>query len=112
MTPAALAAAVAEALDAKKARDLVVLDLEGLTGVADRFVLATAEADRHLDALADAAVEAAGEAGIAARSEGTSRSGWVLVDAGAVIVHLFSEEVRAYYDLEGLWSDARKTGWR
>lgn len=104
-----------ETIDAKQGRGIVVLDLRGLTPVADRFIVATAEAARHLDALAEAVVEAvrcAGAVGAHPRIEGTSRSGWVIVDLGADVVHLFDEETRRRYDLEGVWADAEVIGWR
>jgi ribosome-associated protein len=96
---------VAALLD-KKAEKLVVLNLQGLTSVADYFVLATASSDRQAQALADA-VEAAlkAEGRRPLSIEGYS-SPWILVDYGDVVFHIFHDEARRFYGLERLWGDA------
>lgn len=92
----------------KLAEDIVVLDLRGNTILADYFVIATGTTERQLRALADALVEGLHADGLPApRVEGEPESGWVLLDLGGVIVHLFSPERRAYYHLEQLWSGAK-----
>jgi ribosome-associated protein len=96
---------VAALLD-KKAEKLVVLNLQGLTSIADYFVLATAGSDRQAQALADA-VEAAlkAEGRRPLSIEGYS-SPWILVDYGDVVFHIFHDEARRFYGLERLWGDA------
>ncbi len=96
------------ALEDKKGEDILVLDVSSLTPIADYFVLVSGLSDRMLDTLVESAQEKARQVhGVRGRIEGTARSGWVLVDFGDVILHAFAPDVRAYYDLEGLWSEAR-----
>jgi len=99
-------AAVQAGLD-KKAEDVVVLDVRGLSGVADYFVIMSADSDRQAGAIADG-IEAPLEALGAIRLgvEGRSGGGWVLLDFGDVVVHVMDPETRKFYDLEGLWADA------
>ena len=89
--------------------DILLLDLAGLTLIADYFVIANADSDRQLGALAEGIAADLKE--LAQRDplhvEGTPAGGWVLMDYGGVIVHLFSTAQRAYYHLEELWSKAR-----
>jgi ribosome-associated protein len=99
-------AAVAAAFD-KKAENPVVLDVRGLSGVADYFVLLSADSDRQAAAVADAVDERL--VGMGAQrlgTEGRAGGGWVLLDFGDVVVHVMSPESRGFYDLEGLWADA------
>jgi ribosome-associated protein len=101
------AARVVEAALSRKAEDLVALDVRALTSFADTFVLATGASDRQVRAIADSvreAFEAAG--GRVLGVEGLEEARWVLLDLGDVIVHVFQPEVRRYYDLDRLWSDA------
>ncbi len=89
--------------------DILLLDLSGLTLIADYFVIVTAGTDRQLDAMAsDLSVELKATHGVAPlHVEGSASGGWVLIDLGAVVAHLFLAEQREYYDLEELWSRAR-----
>ncbi|MCY4106071.1 MAG: ribosome silencing factor [Chloroflexi bacterium] len=105
----ALARQVAAVLEEHKASDIVLLDLrpEGL--IADFFVIASGSSARQLRALSEHIQEGARQqAGrrIMLHREGEATSGWILLDYGAVIVHLFLPEQRAYYDLESLWEPA------
>jgi len=94
------------ALD-QKALDLLVIDVRGLTSFADAFILATATSDRHAKAVADAVTKTAKEAGFGVMgTEGYDEGRWILIDIGDLIVHVFQEETRTYYDLERLWADA------
>lgn len=98
---------VVEAALERKAEDVVVLDVRELTSFADTFVLATGRSDRQVRAIADSvreAFEAAG--GRVLGVEGLEEARWVLLDLGDVIVHVFQPDVRRYYDLDRLWSDA------
>ena len=98
-----LAAAAAE----KKAQDLLALDVHRLTSFTDAFLLATGTSDRHVRSVADAMLEASKEVGRSALGvEGYEEGRWVLIDLNEVVVHIFQEEVRTYYDLERLWGDA------
>ena len=88
--------------------DVVLLDLTSLAVFTDYFVIGTVDNVRQLRAVTDTLEEAARTAGVSMREEGTMSGGWVLVDFSDVIVHLFSMEKRAYYDLEELWSRAQE----
>jgi ribosome-associated protein len=94
------------ALD-KKAEDVVILDLRGLSDVCDFFVLATGQADVQVKAIA-AAIEAGllklGEKPVG--TEGTSEGRWILLDYFDVVIHVMRHEAREYYQLERLWADA------
>ena len=83
----------------------MLLDISPVASFADYFVIASASAPRHFEALADAVQRRIPDAP-RPRREGTADSGWVLFDFGDVIVHLFSVQERAYYNLEALWSAA------
>ncbi len=107
LEPNELAHAIVNAAADKKASDVLLLDLRPVALIADYFVLCDGQSTRQLRAIADAIVESLKEMGERPlRVEGTPESGWVLVDFGAVIAHIFSPELRAYYALEELWGDA------
>jgi ribosome-associated protein len=98
---------VAEAALDKKAERVVALDVSELTSIADVFVIATGNSDRHTRSIADGIVEAAKARGQCVLGvEGYDDGRWLLIDLGDVIVHVFLPEVREAYDLERLWSDA------
>jgi ribosome-associated protein len=91
----------------KKAEDVLVLDVRGLTSYADYFVLMTAESDRQAGAIADhvdGTLKASGATRVGV--EGYESGRWILVDYGDVVAHVLSREARSFYDLEGLWADA------
>lgn len=95
---------VRDAADDKKAEDVVVLDLAGRTIVADSFVIATGRSKIQTRSIADGITQGARENGFhVARTEGYSDGGWILIDLGNVIVHVFTPEQRAFYNLERLW---------
>ena len=97
----------AEAAAAVKPRHLVILDLRGICAFADHFLIVSAETERQLRAIADRIAErlAAAEVPIRHR-EGYPNGQWILLDYHDVIVHIFTESLRQYYDLERLWADA------
>lgn len=98
--------AVGAALD-KKALDPVVLDLRQLSSVADFFVILTGTSDRHAQAIAQNIMDAFDAIGvILLGEEGAGEGKWILLDYGEVVVHVFLEFVRDYYDIERLWIDA------
>lgn len=95
---------VVAAADDKKAEDVTVLDLEGRTIVADAFVIATGRSKIQTRSIADAIAEAVRDAGFAvARTEGYADGGWILIDLGAIVVHVFTPDQREFYNLERLW---------
>ncbi len=103
-----LARRIVELAEDKKAADIVLLDLTGLTTVADYFVIASGGSERQLDAIADGIVSGMRDQKIHAFGrEGTAASHWVLVDFGSVIVHVFTPPERDYYQLERHWSEAK-----
>jgi ribosome-associated protein len=103
-----LARRIVELAEDKKAADIVLLDLGGLTTVADYFVIASGGSDRQLDAIADGIVAGLRDEKVKPYGrEGTAASHWVLVDYGGVIVHVFTPPERDFYQLERHWSEAK-----
>ena len=103
-----LARRIVELAEDKKAADIVLLDLTGLTTVADYFVIASGGSERQLDAIADGVVSGMRDEKVHAFGrEGTAASHWILVDFGSVIVHVFTPPERDYYQLERHWSEAK-----
>lgn len=97
-----------DALEEKKGEDILLLDLRGQTDFTDFFVIASGTSERMLQALADAAVEHVRTTLQArGRIEGSAGEGWVLVDFGDVVLHLFAPEKRHYYRLEDLWKQGK-----
>ncbi len=98
---------VREAILDKKGTDPVVLDVRRLSGVTDFFVVASGGSPPHLRALAgEVRARAKADGPGKGRLEGEPDSGWVVIDLGEVVVHLFLPDTRAYYSIEELWSDA------
>ncbi|MFN2226432.1 MAG: ribosome silencing factor [Anaerolineae bacterium] len=97
-----------DAISERFGSNIVVLDMRDVSLLADYFVLCDAESTPQFRAILDEIEErtrAAGQRRL--HVEGSADSGWVLVDFGSVVVHIFDPELRAYYDLEGLWKQAR-----
>ena len=108
MTPKEIALCAAKALDSKKGLEIKVLETADLTTLADYFVLCTATSTTQIKALSDACEKALKEAGEPPHHiEGHRGGTWVLLDFSAVVVHIFNDEARKFYDLERLWSDAK-----
>lgn len=103
-----LAHRIVDALVDRMVSDVVLLDLTSLFAFTDYFVIGTVDNVRQARAVIDGLDEFSHETATRSRPEGAPDSGWVLVDFGAVVVHLFSLEQRAYYDLEEMWSAARE----
>ncbi|MBX5466828.1 MAG: ribosome silencing factor [Firmicutes bacterium] len=103
----AAALLAASVLQSKKGHRVTVLDLRQVTLIADYFVIASGSTPLQVEALAEHVDEAMAKAGVALlQRNGRHRAHWVLLDYGAVVVHLFTDEERQYYNLERLWGDA------
>lgn len=103
--PAALAHAIIDLLSDKQASDIVLLEISQVSSLADYFIIASALSARQLSTLIATLNQDLDRAYPRPRRvEGTTDSGWVLVDYGDVVVHLFSPDERAFYNLEALWS--------
>jgi len=100
----ALSQVVVEALEDKKAQDIVVMDVQGKCSFADYFVLATGRTNRQLKAIAQAVSTIAHENNMPAKIEGLEAMEWLVVDLGNVVVHLFLPDVREGFQLERLWA--------
>jgi ribosome-associated protein len=103
---------VAEAADEQKARDIVVLDVRGQTIVADFFVMCSGTSNTHIQAISEGVQDRLRESSrLRARREGDANSFWMILDYGDVILHVFDEGTREFYDLERLWADAKISKW-
>jgi ribosome-associated protein len=97
-----------DSLDDMKAEEIVEIDLRGKSPIADTMIVATGRVARHVAAIADRLMKDLKDAGLGnARVEGLPVADWVLIDTGDVIVHVFRPEVRAFYNLEKMWSAGR-----
>jgi len=107
LTPTEVAGFIVEALDGKKAQDIKLLRTSEITILADYFVICTAGSTTQLRTLSDEVEKVLKENGeMPLRREGHRSEGWVLIDFGCVVVHLFLQEKRDFYTLERLWGDA------
>jgi ribosome-associated protein len=97
---------IVDLLADRQAEDVLLLDIRNVASFADYFVIATATNSRHMRALAEMLYKELPPKTGGKRHEGDTDSGWILVDYGDVIVHLFSPELRKHYALEELWSEA------
>ena len=96
---------IEKSLDADKAMDIVSIDINDDSALADYMIVASGTSGRHVNALANKLKERLQEYGIRnIRIEGQNQSDWVVMDAGDIIVHLFRPEVRAFYNIEKMWS--------
>lgn len=106
--PLDLARRIVELAEDKKAADIVLLDLGGLTTMADYFIICSGGSERQLEAIAGGIISNLRDERIKPIGrEGTAASHWVLVDFGSVVVHIFTPPERDYYGLEKHWSEAR-----
>ena len=109
MTPKEIAIAAVKALDSKKGQDIKCLETGHLTTLADYFVLCTATSTTQIKAMSDACEEAMEKNGERVHHiEGHRGGTWLLMDFSAVVVHIFMDEARKFYDLERLWGDAEE----
>ncbi len=101
-------AAARSALE-KQARDVVALDLVGITDIADFFVLASGGSERHVKTISEAVEhDMKGRGMLPLSREGQEEGRWVIIDYGDVVIHVFLESVRELYDLESLWIEAKR----
>lgn len=98
-----------KAADNKKARDLLALDISRIASFASYFIFCTGDSSRQIQAIADEIQKKLKEAGIhASHVEGYQNSEWILLDYFDLVIHIFSQEARSFYDLERLWRDGKK----
>lgn len=97
---------VIEALQAKHGQDIDLIDLRGIPGFTDAFIIVTARSEINARTLREAAEEALDAMGLAYKVEGETSSRWCLIDVGHFVVHIFSRSGREFYNLERLWGDA------
>ncbi|HPK86978.1 MAG TPA: ribosome silencing factor [Atribacterota bacterium] len=97
-------------LEEKKAKDTIILDIKQISIIADYFIISTALSTAHLKTLITTLIEKIKENEINRNLsyEGNEYTGWVLLDCGDIVIHLFSEEKRNFYHLEQLWQDAKQ----
>ena len=113
MTSFEIAKKAAELLDNKKAERINVIKIDDISSLADYFVIATGISSTHVRSLADELEEKFKEEGIApAGIEGYRSNSWVLLDYSHVVVHVFTQEGRDFYDLDRLWTDGEKVDWQ
>lgn len=104
-----LARAALEEASSNLGSDVVLLDTRNVSDFTDFFVIASGETERHLEMMADRIERKIRELGMRRNNrEGSGSGGWLLIDFPGFVVHLFNRETRAYYDLEGLWSQANE----
>lgn len=97
------------ALDEKKGQDIKILDISGITVMADYFLIASGGSQPQLQALMDNVQEKMNKAGFEVkRIEGNRNSSWILLDYGDVVVHVFHQDDRLFYDLERIWCDGKE----
>ena len=97
-----------KAIDDKKGQDIKVIDIQNVSVIADYFVIASGTNSNQVQAIVDNVEEQLGRAGFEAKQiEGNRNSSWILMDYGDVIVHVFDEENRLFYDLERIWRDGK-----
>lgn len=108
MTSKELLEKIVSILDEKKAEDIVAIETAGITIVADYFVIASATSNPHVKALADDVEDELAKLGVFASHIEGRATGWILLDFNDVIVHVFLNESREYYNLEHLWADANQ----
>lgn len=112
MTSLELAKKAAAFLDEKKAVKLNLIKIEDISALADYFIIATGTSTTHVRALTEELEEKLKEDGFDPRIEGHRGGSWTLMDYGSVVVHVFTQEAREFYDLDRLWADGEKVDWQ
>ncbi len=108
LTPKEVAAAAVKTLDAKQAKDITLLRTADVTVLADYFVICTATSSTHVKTLTDEVDRVLSDMGEPPMRREGYRGGWILLDFGCVIVHIFQQDMREFYNLEHLWNDAEE----
>ncbi len=108
MTSKELVESIVKVLDDKKAEDIAALETTSLTVVSDYFVIATGNSSTHVKSLADDVEYELQKLGVEPDHIEGRATGWILLDYGAVLVHVFTRDTRDYYNLEHLWADAER----
>lgn len=104
-----LASKLISACEETKGVDIMTLDVRGISDISDFFIVASGRSDRHVQGIARKVLEALERAGRKPISvEGFEKGHWVVIDTGDVVLHLFYEPVRSHYNLEGLWTRAKR----
>lgn len=107
-TPEELLELVVRTVDARKAQDIMAIDMRGISIVTDFNVITHASNSRLINAISDSVVDEAEKAGVnVINIEGKQGGNWILIDLGDVVVHVFDEEERSHYKLESLWTEAK-----
>ncbi|MBO6148305.1 MAG: ribosome silencing factor [Lachnospiraceae bacterium] len=100
---------VVSALEDKKGEDIAVLDIHEVTVIADYFILATGKSSSQIEAMTEAVDEVLAKENVFVKhTEGLQGKNWILMDYGDIIVHIFDQENRIFYDLERIWKDGKK----
>ncbi|MFZ6018162.1 MAG: ribosome silencing factor [Chloroflexota bacterium] len=108
LKPIEVARSIVNTLEDKKGENILLMDIQDIATFTDYFILCSGSSERMIESLADAVLEnVKKEFQMIGKKEGYAQGGWVLVDLGDVIVHLFSPEQREYYRLEELWSQGK-----
>ncbi|MBU1039909.1 MAG: ribosome silencing factor [Proteobacteria bacterium] len=104
---------LARTLDEKQGEEIVLLDVTGVCPIAEQIIMVTAKGQRHAQALSDALLHLAKERNIGSMGqEGYQTGTWILLDFNDIIVHIFQEDLRGFYNIEGLWSEGRRVDWK
>ena len=113
ITPRQLALLAAEVCDEKKAKEIIVLDVRKITSISDYFIVCSTSNERQARAIAEDLRMRLKEMGKRELGvEGLEDARWVLQDFGDIVLHIFHESQREFYDIEGLWADAKQVRWK
>lgn len=113
LTPRQLALLAAEVCDDKKAKQIIVLDVRKITSISDYFIVCSTSNERQARAIAEEMRMKLKEMGKREMGvEGMEDARWVLQDFGDIVLHIFHESQREFYDIEGLWADAKQVRWK
>lgn len=103
-----IAHTIINTLEEKKGEEILLIDIKNMTAFTDYFIICTGTSSRMLDALVDSVIQSVRDKHqIKGQIEGKSMSGWMVIDYGTILVHLFSPDQRSYYQLEELWRDGK-----
>ena len=113
LTPRQLALLAAETCDDKKAKEIIVLDVRKITTISDYFIVCSTSNERQARAIAEGMRMKMKDLGRREMGvEGMNDARWVLQDFGDIVLHIFHESQREFYDIEGLWADAKTVKWK